>query len=249
METLEREGGALGWLLRTLLIGATAAAIYKELQLPPEKRTWHGRLLDFVPYDFRLPTPRRVIERVLEPGVRTALQRPALRRRLGDQPTSGGAPGSAGDRLLALASARSELVPRPPGDPHRAGRFAAGPQPAPALPAAPSRRSRREPDAAQAPADEPAGHWIGDHRPGARSDRRGAAGAPGNPAADPAVADRGAWHLRGQPAGGSLRVAAEPAAADGDRRRCRRRHLATSRPPAALPGVRDGGRRRALSAC
>jgi hypothetical protein len=61
METLRREAGALGWLLRTLIIGATAAAIYRELQLPAEQRTWHGRLLGFVPYDFRLPTPRRVI--------------------------------------------------------------------------------------------------------------------------------------------------------------------------------------------
>ena len=53
METLRRECGALGWLLRTSPIGAAAAAIYKELQLPPEKRTWQGRLLGFVPYDFR----------------------------------------------------------------------------------------------------------------------------------------------------------------------------------------------------
>jgi hypothetical protein len=68
METLRREAGALGWLLRLLLVGATAAAIYKELQLPPEKRTWHGRLLDIVPYDFRLPTPRRVIDAFWSPG-------------------------------------------------------------------------------------------------------------------------------------------------------------------------------------
>jgi hypothetical protein len=61
METLRREAGALAWLLRMALIGAVIGAIYKELQLPPDKRTWHGRLLGFVPYDFRLPTPRRVV--------------------------------------------------------------------------------------------------------------------------------------------------------------------------------------------
>jgi hypothetical protein len=68
METIRREAGALGWLLRTLLVGAAAAAIYKELQLPPDKRTWHGRLLGFVPYDFRLPTPRRLMKGWWDPG-------------------------------------------------------------------------------------------------------------------------------------------------------------------------------------
>jgi len=67
MQTLRREAGALGWLLRTLVVGAVAAAIYKELQLPPERRTWHGRLGGFVPYDFRLPTPRRVIDAFWDP--------------------------------------------------------------------------------------------------------------------------------------------------------------------------------------
>jgi hypothetical protein len=62
METIRREAGAFGWLLRTLIVGAVAAAIYKELQLPPEKRTWRGRLFGFVPYDFRVPTPRRVMD-------------------------------------------------------------------------------------------------------------------------------------------------------------------------------------------
>ena len=67
MKTIRREVGALGWLLRTLVLGALAAALYKELQLPPEKRTWHGRLAGFVPYDFRLPTPRRVIGALWDP--------------------------------------------------------------------------------------------------------------------------------------------------------------------------------------
>jgi hypothetical protein len=37
------------------------------MRLPAEERTWHGRLLGFVPYDFRLPTPRRVIDAFWDP--------------------------------------------------------------------------------------------------------------------------------------------------------------------------------------
>ena len=62
MNTLRREMGALGWILRTVTFGLVAAAVYKELQLPAEKRTWHGRLFDFVPYDFRIPTPRKLMQ-------------------------------------------------------------------------------------------------------------------------------------------------------------------------------------------
>ncbi len=61
MNTLRREMGALGWILRTVTFGLVAAAVYKELQLPADKRTWHGRLFEFVPYDFRIPTPRKLM--------------------------------------------------------------------------------------------------------------------------------------------------------------------------------------------
>lgn len=61
MNTLRREMGALGWILRTVAFGLVAAAVYKELQLPADKRTWHGRLFDFVPYDFRIPTPAKLL--------------------------------------------------------------------------------------------------------------------------------------------------------------------------------------------
>jgi hypothetical protein len=60
METLRREAGALTWLLRMTIVGAVGAAIYKEMKLPPEQRTWHGSLFGFVPYDFRMPTPARI---------------------------------------------------------------------------------------------------------------------------------------------------------------------------------------------
>ena len=59
MNTLRRELGALGWIMRTAVLGLVAAAIYKELQQPAEKRTWHGQLFDLVPYDFRVPSPSK----------------------------------------------------------------------------------------------------------------------------------------------------------------------------------------------
>lgn len=43
-----------------LAMGLVAAAVYQELQKPPEKRTWHGRVAGFVPYDFRFPTVERI---------------------------------------------------------------------------------------------------------------------------------------------------------------------------------------------
>ena len=67
MNTLRREVGALGWILRTVTFGLVAAAVYKELQLPAEQRTWHGRLFDAVPYDFRIPTPRKLLQAFWNP--------------------------------------------------------------------------------------------------------------------------------------------------------------------------------------
>ena len=61
LKTLRSEIDSLGWILRTLALAAVAGAIYQELRLPPEERTWHGRLLGFVPYDFRVPTPAKLI--------------------------------------------------------------------------------------------------------------------------------------------------------------------------------------------
>jgi hypothetical protein len=59
-DTVGSELSALGWLIRTAVLAAAAGAIYKELRKPPEERTWHGKLLGFLPYDFRLPTLDRV---------------------------------------------------------------------------------------------------------------------------------------------------------------------------------------------
>jgi hypothetical protein len=43
-----------------------AAAVVKEYRLPPEERTWHGRIVG-VPYDFRKPTVARLKERWWNP--------------------------------------------------------------------------------------------------------------------------------------------------------------------------------------
>ena len=85
---------ALLWLLRTAVLAAVAGAIYTELRKPPEQRTWNGKLLGGVPYDFRLPTldglrraywnpasPKIVTDRPL--GVGWAINIPTLLRRLG----------------------------------------------------------------------------------------------------------------------------------------------------------------------
>jgi hypothetical protein len=92
--TLRDELSNLAWLLRTLVLLAAAGAIYRELRLPPEERTWHGRLLGFVPYDFRVPTFARIRDAYFNPssdqifspepiGVGWAINIAALLRRLG----------------------------------------------------------------------------------------------------------------------------------------------------------------------
>jgi hypothetical protein len=68
LKTLRSEINSLGWILRTLAMAAVAGAIYRELRLPPEERTWHGRLLGAIPYDFRLPTPAKLIRSWWNPG-------------------------------------------------------------------------------------------------------------------------------------------------------------------------------------
>lgn len=82
------------WLLRTLVLGAVIGAVYTELRKPPQRRTWHGKLLGVVPYDLRIPklndlrlaywNPRSqkvFTERPL--GVGWAVNVPTLLRRLG----------------------------------------------------------------------------------------------------------------------------------------------------------------------
>jgi hypothetical protein len=93
-DTARGELGDLMWLLRMLVLGAVAGAVYTELRKPPAERTWHGKLLGFVPYDFRIPTldalrqaywnprsPKLFTERPL--GVGWAVNIPTALRRLG----------------------------------------------------------------------------------------------------------------------------------------------------------------------
>jgi len=44
----------------TLFVLLVAFAIREQLRLPPEERTWHGRIAGIIPYDFRLPTAERI---------------------------------------------------------------------------------------------------------------------------------------------------------------------------------------------
>jgi hypothetical protein len=46
--------------LKVLAAALAIAAVIKELRLPQEKRTWHGALGGFVPYDFRMPTVEKI---------------------------------------------------------------------------------------------------------------------------------------------------------------------------------------------
>ena len=44
----------------TLLVSLVVLALQEQLRLPPEERTWHGRIAGSIPYDFRLPTAERI---------------------------------------------------------------------------------------------------------------------------------------------------------------------------------------------
>jgi hypothetical protein len=47
-------------LIRLVVVGLVVAAIVQELSKPEDERTWHGRVLEVVPYDFRPPTWERI---------------------------------------------------------------------------------------------------------------------------------------------------------------------------------------------
>ncbi|HXV72760.1 MAG TPA: hypothetical protein VEB69_15330 [Acidimicrobiia bacterium] len=46
------------WNIALAIVGVIA--IIKELRKPKDQRTWHGKVADLVPYDFRMPTVERV---------------------------------------------------------------------------------------------------------------------------------------------------------------------------------------------
>jgi len=47
-------------VLRLAVVALVVAAVATELSKPEEERTWHGRVMGVVPYDFRPPTWERV---------------------------------------------------------------------------------------------------------------------------------------------------------------------------------------------
>ena len=52
--------------LRLASAGLAIAAVAQELRRPKADRSWHGRIAK-VPYDFRAPTPRRLVRRSWAP--------------------------------------------------------------------------------------------------------------------------------------------------------------------------------------
>lgn len=53
------------WKLILAVIGVIA--IIQELRKPPDERNWHGKVADFVPYDFRMPTAARIRDTYWDP--------------------------------------------------------------------------------------------------------------------------------------------------------------------------------------
>jgi hypothetical protein len=93
-DTARSELGDLMWLLRLAVFGAVAGAVYTELRKPPAQRNWHGKLLGFVPYDFRIPSLEQLRSAYWNPrspkvftdrpfGVGWAINIPTVLRRLG----------------------------------------------------------------------------------------------------------------------------------------------------------------------
>jgi len=55
-------------LVTVLALTAAGAALAQELALPPDRRTWHGKVLGFVPYDFRPPCIHRISSTFWDPA-------------------------------------------------------------------------------------------------------------------------------------------------------------------------------------
>jgi hypothetical protein len=57
----------LGNLLKIAAAALVVAAVYQELKKPREEREWHGKVANFIPYEFRPPTLERLRERLWNP--------------------------------------------------------------------------------------------------------------------------------------------------------------------------------------
>ena len=60
-----RSSLARTWRFALAVIGVVA--VVSELRKPAGKRTWHGKVADLVPYDFRMPTAERFRETYWNP--------------------------------------------------------------------------------------------------------------------------------------------------------------------------------------
>lgn len=50
----------LATILKLTAAGLLAAAVIEEIRKPADRRTWHGEVAGFIPYDFRPPTLDRI---------------------------------------------------------------------------------------------------------------------------------------------------------------------------------------------
>src|ERR1700693_1652815 len=55
-------------LIRLTAVGLVVAAVATELSKPEAERTWHGRVIGVVPYDFRPPTWERIRDAYWNPA-------------------------------------------------------------------------------------------------------------------------------------------------------------------------------------
>lgn len=93
-DTVRNELDAFVSIIRMAVFAAVVGAIYVELRKPPEERTWNGKLLGVVPYDFRMPSLSGLRQAYWNPrspkiftprplGVGWAVNIPTLLRRMG----------------------------------------------------------------------------------------------------------------------------------------------------------------------
>ena len=57
---MRRRRSLLQWVPMALSLGVAALAIAQELSKPATERAWNGRVLGFIPYDFRPPSLERI---------------------------------------------------------------------------------------------------------------------------------------------------------------------------------------------
>lgn len=67
-----KKGQEIQAIVRLVMLALVVAAVVKEMRLPPEQRTWNGKV-GFVPYDLRFPTVERWKERVWNPDSPTLI--------------------------------------------------------------------------------------------------------------------------------------------------------------------------------